>query len=102
MHLRAIFAKLGRDEFPVRLSRVGGSFPVTCADDYVVASVTVDVADAESVRVSENAAVFSLLPGQLLTDRMGDEFVARAITRLVPGHLRIVEREDQDGIPARA
>src|SRR5262245_43260787 len=98
MHLRALVAKIGRDEFPVRLSRVGGSLPVACANNHVVTPVAVDVADSESMRVSENAAFFRLLLGKLLADRVGDEFGARVLARLVPGHLRIVEREDQRGI----
>src|SRR5262245_63783850 len=82
MHLRALVAQIGRDEFPVRLSRVGGSLPVACANNHVVAPVAVDVADSESMRVSENAAVFRHLLGKLLANRVGDEFGARALALL--------------------
>src|SRR5215468_3010169 len=87
MHLRAFVAQIGRDELPACSSWVGGSFPVTAADDHVVAPVAVDVADAEAVRISENAAVFRLLLPKLFADCVGDEFGVGVFTRLVPGHL---------------
>src|SRR5262245_7613077 len=102
MHLRALVSQIGRDEFPVRLSRIGGRFPVTRSNDHVIATVAVDVSDAEAVRIAIDAAVLRLLLRDLLADRVGDEFGAGALGRLVPGHLRIVEREDRRGIPPRA